>query len=427
MKKIIFLFKINLIVTLFFSQLYLQAQDSVKNINPYELSLERLGQIQIYTASRSITDIDKAPGVVTVITREQLERHGYQNLRDVLQRVPGFHISSQLWGDFIYNRGYPGDIEGYLLLIDGHSQNLRYLFGMHNLHAWPLLSEVERIEITRGPGATLWGTEALQGIIHIITRNGSDLDDSNSAIGTMRPKVSYEFTDRRRLANLLWGKDFGKDRDMMVSLSYINADPDWLAIYQPGATEPVVEGWPSAHRDFNPSYNMQMKGRWDDFTLTGRLASLDAVDANNTRTDGSREANWDWRQAYLDLKYQAELSSKWDMEVTGYYEMNSLLRIIRIQDPTANWARVEQDYKSFDYGLEAIPIYHFGDASKLLLGASFRYVEPTNVNVHTIDHQGNDYFFPMTTDTPESTIALFSEVTYGEIKNLNLVAGIRWD
>lgn len=391
------------------------------------LDLAALGNVQVYTASRSLTDIDKAPSVVTLITRDQIERHGYQNLRDVLQRVPGFHISSQLWGDAVYNRGYPGDIEGYLLLIDGHSQNLRYIFGMQNLHSWPLLSEVERIEITRGPGATLWGTEALQGIIHIFTRNGADLDDGSSAMGTTRAKVSYEFTDQRRLANLLWGKDFDKDRDLMVSLSYIDADPDWLEIYQPGATEPVVEGWPSAHRDFNPSYNMQMKGRWDDFTLTGRLASLDAVDANNTRTDGSQEGNWDWRQAYLDLKYQAELSDKWDVEVTAYYERNSLFRSARFSDPAATWAVIERDYESFDYGLEAIPRYHFGNASQLLLGVSYRYVEPTNVDSRRVDPQGNVGFFPMTIDTPESTIALFSEVTYGEIENWTLIAGVRWD
>jgi len=53
------------------------AQDQ---FDPYELTLEQLGQIHIYTASRSLTYIDKAPAVVTVITREEIEWHGYQNL-----------------------------------------------------------------------------------------------------------------------------------------------------------------------------------------------------------------------------------------------------------------------------------------------------------------------------------------------------------
>lgn len=56
-----------------------------EEIDPYSLTLEQLGQIQVYTASRSLTNIDKAPTVVTVITREEIERHGYQNLRDALQ------------------------------------------------------------------------------------------------------------------------------------------------------------------------------------------------------------------------------------------------------------------------------------------------------------------------------------------------------
>ena len=131
-------------------------------------SLEELMEIPIesvVTASRYRQRVTEAPASVTVVTSEEIRRYGWRTLADVLQSVRGFHISYDRFYHYIGVRGFsrPGDFNArVLVLIDGHRVNENVYEGAYLEDGFPVSMDlVERIEIIRGPGSSLYGTNAL--------------------------------------------------------------------------------------------------------------------------------------------------------------------------------------------------------------------------------------------------------------------------
>lgn len=140
------------------------------------LGLEQLMFLKVETVSRKAKSLSETPAAAFVITGEDIQRHGITSLPEALRLAPGVEvgqISPGKWSVTI--RGFGGRFAGKLLvLIDGRSIYTPTFSGVYwEMHA-PLLEEIERIEVIRGPGATLWGSNAMNGVINIITRKSSD-------------------------------------------------------------------------------------------------------------------------------------------------------------------------------------------------------------------------------------------------------------
>ncbi|MBL8863136.1 MAG: TonB-dependent receptor [Planctomycetes bacterium] len=148
-----------------------------------ELSLEDLMEIEISVASRHGERLMDVPAAVYVLTGDELRRQGVQTIQDALRMVPGFHVAqwrSQGWD--VASRGFTGGLSELnqsfmnqlLLMVDGVSLYSPAMAGIW----WPLLDipiqDVERIEIIRGPAGTLWGTNAMNGVVHVITKHARD-------------------------------------------------------------------------------------------------------------------------------------------------------------------------------------------------------------------------------------------------------------
>lgn len=150
-----------------------QAEQPVEDIA--EISLEELLNAETSVASRTSTNLRETPGIVTVVTREEIVRSGARDLVDVLHLVPGFQFASDLQGSVgVAIRGIWSQEGKVLLLWDGVEMNetlyLTPQFGNH----FPIHT-IERIEIIRGPGSALYGGYAELGVINIVTR-GPKLD-----------------------------------------------------------------------------------------------------------------------------------------------------------------------------------------------------------------------------------------------------------
>jgi outer membrane cobalamin receptor len=130
----------------------------------------------VVTASREPMPADRAPGTVSVITREEIERAQYTSLVDVLRHVPGIHVEqpgSRGGRASIYTRGL--DPNQTLVLLDGvrlndPTNNRGGSFDLSTLDP----AAVERIEIVRGPTSAVHGSDAIAGVVNIITRTGAD-------------------------------------------------------------------------------------------------------------------------------------------------------------------------------------------------------------------------------------------------------------
>jgi outer membrane cobalamin receptor len=141
------------------------------------LSLEELMRVKVVTASRHEEDSRAAPSTVTVITREEIVRYGWRTLADVLNSVRSFYTRYDRNYAYLGARGFqePGDYNTRILvLIDGHRVNENVYDRVFMDTDFPLsLDLIDHIEIVRGPSSSLFGTDAVYGVINVITRRPS--------------------------------------------------------------------------------------------------------------------------------------------------------------------------------------------------------------------------------------------------------------
>lgn len=145
---------------------------------PLEELLEREVET-VTTASRYRQLIGKAPAAVAVITAEDIKRHGWRTLADCLMGVRDFYVSYDRNYHYLGSRGFsrPGDYNTrYLLLVDGHRLNDAVYDQAAIGTDFPLdVDLIGRIEIVRGPVSVLYGSNALLGVINVITRELTDM------------------------------------------------------------------------------------------------------------------------------------------------------------------------------------------------------------------------------------------------------------
>lgn len=142
-----------------------------------DLPLEDLLRVEVTTASKYRQDAREAPSQVQLITATDIEHHGWRTLGEALSSLPGFYVSDDRAYEYLGARGFliPGDYSTrFLLLLDGQRLNDNLFeqasFGFN----FPVdLSLVERIEVIPGPGSAIYGSNAVFGVINVITRKPS--------------------------------------------------------------------------------------------------------------------------------------------------------------------------------------------------------------------------------------------------------------
>jgi len=145
--------------------------------NYFELSPVELANLPVEIASGSARPLVKAAGVTTVITAEQILAMGATDLNQVLETVPGFHVSiDPLTNDPVYSvRGVRNpDGSQVLLLLDGTRLSVPFLGTRTSIFRMPT-QNIQRIEVIRGPGSAIYGADAFAGVINIISKRAKDL------------------------------------------------------------------------------------------------------------------------------------------------------------------------------------------------------------------------------------------------------------
>ena len=140
------------------------------------LSIEELMNIKVTTASRRPQKLTEVPSAVFVITQDDIRRSGATNIPDALRMAPGVEverIGTDKWAISI--RGFNSRFSNKLqVLMDGRSVYLPTTSGVIWSQQDTLIEDIERIEVIRGPNAGVWGANAVNGIINIITKKAAD-------------------------------------------------------------------------------------------------------------------------------------------------------------------------------------------------------------------------------------------------------------
>ena len=182
-----------------------------------DLSLEELLKADVQTASRKSQRLQDVAAAAFVITREDIERSGATSIPEALRMAPGVQVarlSNNRWA--VSARGFNGRITNKLLvLLDGRSIYSPLFSGVLWEAEDTLMEDIDRIEVIRGPGAALWGANAVNGVINIITRKARDTRGTLAVVGTgteerafvgLRHGVALESGDLR-----FWAKAFNRD------------------------------------------------------------------------------------------------------------------------------------------------------------------------------------------------------------------------
>jgi len=193
-----------------------QAQEFKDNL--IDLSLEQLMEIEVTTASKMEEKMFDTPAAVYVITAEDIRRSGVRSIPDALRIVPGVdvaQINSNEWAVSI--RGFNDSFANKLLvLVDGRNVYTPMFGGVVWSDLDTLISEIERIEVIRGPGGAVWGNNAVNGVINIITKNSKDTKGNFVEGGGGN--------EQRGFVNLRHGGDVSDIGTYKIFANYFNRD-----------------------------------------------------------------------------------------------------------------------------------------------------------------------------------------------------------
>jgi outer membrane receptor protein involved in Fe transport len=191
-----------------------------------ELSLEDLLNAEMTTSTQSKPmSIRDSPNVMTVVTREEIQRSGARELADVLRLVPGFQLGGDLYSSvFAGFRGIWGSEGKLMVLLDGHEM-FELLYYAAELGNRIPVDQIARIEIVRGPGSVVYGGSAELAVVNIITRSAEEIEGASVTgvygqmfDGAIHEGQSLANTFARRTISAELGKSLGGPNGLRLKL-----------------------------------------------------------------------------------------------------------------------------------------------------------------------------------------------------------------
>ncbi len=202
-----------------------RAQEETAAADLKNLSIEELMQIDVTSVSRRSERLNQAAAAITVVTAEDIRRSGVTSLPEAIRLINSVHVARQTQGTWAVSaRGFNlTTANKMLVLIDGRSVYTPLFSGVFWDVQDTLLEDVERIEVIRGPGATLWGANAVNGVINIITRSAADTQGglATAAAGNEESSGAARYGGTLALGDgghyRVYGKVFDRDALVLVS------------------------------------------------------------------------------------------------------------------------------------------------------------------------------------------------------------------
>ncbi len=283
-----------------------------------ELSLEQLMQMKVekvVTASRFSQLVTEAPASMSVITSDDIRKYGYRTLADVLRSVPGLYVSSDRNYSYLGVRGFnrPGDFNSrVLLMVDGHRLNDNIYDTAAIGTEFPLdIDLIDHIEFMRGPGSSLYGSNAFFGVLNIFTRKSGDVGRELSASA-----ANYDTWSGRAS----YGTSFNSGLDVLFSGTIYDSAGQRSLYFPEFASSPSNGN--TFNSDYDSSKSAYARFLLSDFTLTGLFGSRKkgiptgafstVFNDPNTRTIDER--------GYVDLGYRRTFPDLFTLSARVYYD-----------------------------------------------------------------------------------------------------------
>jgi iron complex outermembrane receptor protein len=185
--------------------------------DPFELSPEQLFGATVTSASRSAGKLWDAPAAIYVLSNEDIRRSGATSIPEALRMVPGVQVARTGSGNWAVTvRGFNSGLANKLLvLMDGREVYDGLFSGVYWDVQDTTLEDIDRIEVIRGPGASLWGANAVNGVINIITKTAAE---------TQGNLASVTAGNRENIVDARHGGTFGENGHYRVYGKYTQRD-----------------------------------------------------------------------------------------------------------------------------------------------------------------------------------------------------------
>jgi iron complex outermembrane receptor protein len=384
-----------------------------------EASLEDLGKIQVYGASKHLQSASDAPSSVTVITADEIQKYGYRTLADILESTRGFYVTYDRDYSFVGVRGFGrlGDSNNRILvLIDGHRINDN-VFGEPYLGSEFLVDVdlIERVEIIRGPSSSLYGADAFFAVINVITRKapqfkGLELSFAPASFGTFEGRATYAGQYRAI--------------DMMISGTFYNSQGPTL--FFPQFDTPATNYGITQNTDYENYQHLLATVSFHGFTLQGLFSARDKgvpTAYYGGQFNDPQTRNYDYHQ-FFDLSYRHSLSEKWNLTARTSYDQARLQAPVAYSTGLPDGSTTLQTY-SFRGG--------WSDSEAKLRGTLFKKHQVT-LGTEIIDNLRQDQgdytaFGNLFAAVPYNSKiwAVYAQDEFAILHNLTLNAGLRYD
>src|SRR6266571_4847838 len=233
------------------------AQNSRNVPDVTAMSMEDLMNLQVTSVSKRTQKVADAAAAIFVITQEDIRRSGATSIPEALRLVPGLEVAridQNKWA--IGSRGFNGRFDNKLLvLIDGRSVYTPLFSGVYWNVEDVMLEDVDRNEVIRGPGATLWGANAVDGVINVITKKAKATQS-----GILTAEVG---TEERTAEGARYGGKIGNSSYYRIYTKYF----DWQPSYD-ATGKRANDGWDAVRGGFR--MDIQPTGP-NSLTLQGDL------------------------------------------------------------------------------------------------------------------------------------------------------------
>ena len=348
-----------------------------------DLSIEELGNIQVTSVSRHAERLADAPASIFVITGEDISRAGATRLAEALRLAPNLEVARASASSYaISARGFNNTIDNKLLvLIDGRTVYTPLFSGVFWDAQDVMLEDVERIEVISGPGAALWGANAVDGVINVITRRSSDTQGGYAYARSGNLERGY---------GARYGGTLGADGSYRV---YGRSFDIFNTSNAAGAT--ASDGWSKGQVGFRTDWGTAANG----FTLQGDAyrGSLDQALGDDSSISGNN----------LLGRWNRDLAGWGQLQIQSYFEHTE-------RDIPGTFAeRLNIFDVEFQHGLRAI------GAHRLTWGGGYR---------HGDDHVTNSAFVAfLPADRRLRWSNVFAQDEIALADNLRLTLGTKFE
>src|SRR3989339_17567 len=390
----------------------------------WEYSLEKLRQTEITTASKYNQKSFEVPATVKIITAVEIKERGYFTLDDVLADLPGFQFRNiQGFNSYVFMRGIPNQNNYIILMIDGVQINEINSGGFYG-GAQYNLNNIKQVEIIYGPASAIYGTNAVSGVINIITNEPENnkkmnINTSFGSFNTFSFDGNYSYYDPL------------KQTGFSIAGMYKSSDKLKLG------GETGDNNWSDSMENFETDNSFDAKFKYKKFTTGINYINKQASRTTNYKSTGTNYADegslWNIRflNAWTSLSHDFSEKTKFTGKV--YFRESTVLKnsvsYVLKADSLSNGDQEGAFRPNFNTGVELQLNYFPIEKLKIIGGTNMEYEEISDG--FGVSHSFSQSVLPEYPNRPSilnNTLgSIFFVGTYNLLKKLNFTAGIRYD